>query len=120
MDKVTRGLLILVGTFFMVLLVGYCSRDKGGGHANTPEPPSCTDLDARIMAKYNVEGNLKNPDEADFSNTATWEVQREGEVFTVTGQVTATNSFNAKIKQTFVARLKCAPDGWHNGSVIFQ
>lgn len=100
-----------------IVFVGYQACDR---NTIPPARPSCTRIDAIVSAQGNVKAQLKNPDEAVFSNSAAWDVKQEGDVFTVIGEVTATNSFNAKLKQTFTAQVKCSPDGWHYGSVVLQ
>lgn len=81
----------------------------------------CTNDDAKVEARIMVKRSLKNPDAADFSNSTGWDVQRGADsVFTVTGEVSSTNSFNAVVRQRFAARVLCTPTGWRHGPVNFQ
>lgn len=85
--------------------------------------PICSTSDAWFYAKQAVEGVLKNPDEADFHNPYGWKVENDVSVagqYIVTGEVTATNSFNAKIKQTFTAVVRCEKGTWYLGKVTMQ
>lgn len=87
------------------------------------DPAICNKSDAWMFAEQAVEGVLKNPDEADFHNPSRWEVEDDplhpGQ-YIVTGEVTATNSFNAKIRQTFKAVVRCDKGTWYTGRVTMQ
>lgn len=81
---------------------------------------TCSPNDAPFYAQQAVEAVLKNPDEADFTAWSTWEVKPVGVQYEVTGQVTATNSFNAKIKNTFHAIVRCDKGTWYLGKVTME
>lgn len=117
-EKKQMGCMSMIAWFLgaVIVLVFIVSLFRGD-----PEPvTTCTDMDARVHARMNVENNLKNPDDADFSNSAAWEVNQSDGVWTVEGEVTATNSFNAKIKSHFVCMLKCEAGEWRYGSVTLD
>lgn len=80
----------------------------------------CSASDAPFYAEQAVEAVLKNPDEADFSPWSTWEVKPVDDQYEVTGQVTATNSFNANIKSTFKAIVRCDGGTWYLGRVTME
>lgn len=87
------------------------------------EPKACSSSDAWFYAEQAVEGVLKNPDEADFHNPNGWTVENDPSVagqYIVTGEVTATNSFNAKIKSTFKAVVRCEDGTWYTGRVTIE
>lgn len=90
---------------------------------STSEPePICSESDAWQYAQQAVEGVLKNPDDAEFHNPYGWKVEPDPRYrgqYIVTGQVTATNSFNAKLKQTFTAGVRCENGTWYLGDVRF-
>lgn len=99
----------------VVLAVGCASPE--------PPPPTCSKDDAWFYAEQAVEGVLKNPDDADFHNPYGWKVDNDPKVsgqYIVTGQVTATNSFNAKIKSTFKAVVRCDAGTWYLGKVTME
>ena len=91
----------------------------------SPTTPStiCDRSDAWLYAQGAVEDVLKNPDDADFHNPYGWKVEEDPTVTgqsLVTGEVTATNSFNAKLRQTFTAVVRCERGTWYTGKVTMQ
>lgn len=103
-------------TLIAVLMLG-CVPNK------EEAPAVCSSSDAWFYAEQAVEGVLKNPDEADFHNPYGWKVENDPSVpgqFIVTGEVTATNSFNAKIKSTFKAVVRCDGGTWYLGRVTME
>lgn len=110
--------ILIVGLVFVALFViaGMIGSTNDG-------PPVCSRSDAWMYAKQAVEGVLKNPDEADFHNPLGWEVENDERVsgqYIVHGQVTATNSFNAKLKQDFSAVVRCEAGTWYLGRVVIE
>lgn len=91
--------------------------------SDTIDPKTCSRSDAWLYAQQAVKAQLKNPDEADFHNPLSWEVESDptvaGQVI-VKGQVTATNSFNAKIKSNFSAVVRCDKGTWYTGRVVME
>lgn len=113
--KLVAGLALfgIVGYFYLT------SEDEGGSTRAT----TCNRGDAWLFAQQAVEGVLKNPDDADFHNPHGWEVKDDTKYpgqYIVTGEVTATNSFNAKIRQTFQAVVRCENGTWYTGRVTWE
>ena len=118
-DKVIRsvaigGIVILV-LFLMI---------RGCGTITPKESETiCDRSDAWLYAKGAVEDVLKNPDDADFHNPYSWKVEDDPKFtgqYLVTGEVTATNSFNAKLRQTFTAVVRCERGTWYTGKVTMR
>jgi uncharacterized Zn finger protein (UPF0148 family) len=106
-----------------LLVVIFMWRACSSASDSKESAPICSSSDAWLYAQQAVEGVLKNPDEADFHNPLGWEVKNDATVagqYIVTGEVTATNSFNAKIRQTFKAVVRCDKGTWYIGNVTMQ
>lgn len=112
-------------TAILVLLAFWRACSQGSDLSDKERVPVCRRSDAWQYAQQAVENVLKNPDEADFHNPLGWTVEDDsahpgiGQMI-VTGQVTATNLFNAKIKQTFKAVVRCENGTWYTGKVTFS
>lgn len=122
MDNETKKLLQWLLPLIGMLLIVFVLIKACGGSAK-PKAPVCDRGDAWLYAQGAVEQVLKNPDDAEFHHPSKWKVEADPTVsgqYIVTGEVTATNSFNAKLRQTFTAVVRCEKGTWYIGKVTMR
>lgn len=123
MNPTVRFFAILVAALLGWTLIYFACTGESNPKKAEPAPKFCDKSDAWQIAQGAVEAVLKNPDEAEFHNPYGWDVEidpkHDGQ-YIVTGQVTATNSFNAKLKQTFRAVVRCDKGTWYTGKVTME
>jgi hypothetical protein len=98
------GFLILI----IALIVSFFSKDES-------KPSFGTDIDAKAVARFFVEKELKDPDSAQYQDTHVYEMMLQGDrvkMYTICGKINAKNGFGGYTGfHDFVATVGFDKDG---------
>lgn len=78
-----------------------------------------TETDLWVLAKHEVENQLKSPNSAKFPSIKEAKIREFDDLYTVTAYVDADNSFGAKVRNKFTVTFKKDADGGYETDSVY-